>query len=231
MSNRAIETGRQHVIPSNLLLIVVEILIAILVWYSGDWFFSGSEETFGTLHSYIFIWTTVIIASTASLNSIFASLSAHDSLTVTRNSLELTRGAIRPFMTVIEYKEEPFKTDSGQILPAIWLTLTNSGGLPADNIYAAIKLVEVESGGNLNTLKEQDKPLGVLFPSQKYNVAQIINAEHVSLFNEGKTRIYIDIRYKVGENPFYTIQAYSIGSRIPNTERVLTVIPEEQSWK
>ena len=90
MSNRLIEWCRRHIIRTNLIVLGVEVIAACLIWFKF-----GGTQTFGPLNTYVIVCLSVVIASIAALNSMFASVTAHDSFTVTRQSLESTRESLR----------------------------------------------------------------------------------------------------------------------------------------
>jgi len=85
------------IIISNFAILLGVGGIACLIWFSGDWFFAGSRETFGPLNSYIFIWVSIAIAAIAALNAGTASI-------IASRSLRLTRATTRPFLNVADPK-------------------------------------------------------------------------------------------------------------------------------
>ncbi len=105
---------RRHVVISNLLCLFIESVLATLIWFSGEWFFGGSVETFGPLHSYGFIWLSIVIASIAALNSIFSTTISSDTH--------------RPFLS----KEGIVDVIPGTNSVTLRFTVTNTGSLPAD---------------------------------------------------------------------------------------------------
>lgn len=109
------------IISLTVIVVGAEVIIAILIWFSGDWFLGGSRQTFGPLHNYGFIWLSIVIASIAALNSWIMS---H----VASKSLELTRATQRPFLTYVV--DNLILDESGTA--SLKIIVSNKGNLPAE---------------------------------------------------------------------------------------------------
>ena len=126
---------RRHVIITNLLVWTLELCAAVLVWLFAD-----VSNAFPTAGTYIFFWLTLFAAFTAALNSVFASMSAHDSLTITNRGLELTRATQRPFLNSSEPTAifSQSGSDEGQ-LQYILFQIANTGVFPADGVTVVLR--------------------------------------------------------------------------------------------
>lgn len=130
---------RRHIILTNLIVLVCEVVLAVLIWFV----FNGSQA-FGSVNSYAFIWLSIVIASVAALSSMFGSVSEHDSLTVTTQSLErttealeLTRATTRPFLNVSTPKSIVAQS-------SMELVICNTGNIPADRVEILCTLCTME---------------------------------------------------------------------------------------
>jgi len=92
--------SKKNIILTNVIIFVFIVIVAVIIWLSGDWLYAGSRETFGPLNSYIFVWISILIASIAATNTVIASIMTRDSLRITEDSLELTRAIQRPFLNI-----------------------------------------------------------------------------------------------------------------------------------
>ncbi len=169
----------------NWLLIIVvvgEVILACLIWLSGDWFFGGSRQTFGPLNSYIFIWFSIVIATIAALNSVRAS-------DVASKSLELTRATQRPFLTLAKAEYNPHG-------PEVILYICNTGALPGDEVLVEIFFLQSISD-MLPITGSISYPLPSIFPNEEKILAAVSNPDMVSFINSGaEARIFVTIKYR-----------------------------------
>lgn len=224
---------RKHIIRTNILLIAVEVILASIIWFSGDWFFAGSEETFGTLHGYIFLWIALIIATIAALNSIFASVSAHDSFVTTTASLELTRVTTRPFLNVQLSLTKRMSLDR-----AIFTTeIENTGNLPADKVTVDCSWYIEESGNVKKCSLELEKPSqSTVFPADKAHCTYLVKGkENVDNLTHKGSRVKVTVNYqnKLTGQRQNTRRTFRIGFASAATSfdtAQAIVIPEEDYW-
>ncbi|MFC1926790.1 hypothetical protein ACFLWV_03470 [Chloroflexota bacterium] len=218
---------KNNIIFALLITLILEAVIAYLAWSLG-----GRRQTFGPLSSYGLICLSIAIASIAAITSVFSSIATRDSLAVTRKSLELTSGMIRPFVTVTVNEGTPGVNSSGVTVPAISFTITNTGNLPAEKTDMTIRLSEVTQGDSLTTLDTEIVNCGLIFPTQKISNTKLIQQSFVDAFNNCRIRIDIAIDYKANGRSFNTTEAIAVGERVRHMDRRLfTLITGEQSYR
>lgn len=180
---------RRHIIITNGVIIVLEIIIAALVWY-----FSGAKTAFQTTSNYTFLCASVVIASVAAVNSILASVIAHDSLKLTQDSLELTRATQRPFLTPTNLIITFAQTKSN--LKAI---VSNTGTLPAKNVSIDMTLHKIESADREIQVGNVRMVVSIAFPQTNHLLALTISDEvleqYRTLAREGKLRTRVTTTY------------------------------------
>lgn len=233
MSGKLIEWCKHNVIPTTLIVLGVEVIVACLIW-----FIFGGRQTFGPLNTYVIVCSSVVIASIAALNSMFASISARDSLVTTRQSLELTRKMIRPFLS------------SSDVIPVsrignnvtLTLKITNSGSLPSNDTHADIDFFdedeEVTEDNLSNKYHRPDRTYeySLVFPNNHYYEVYILDLQDkydVELWeniNKGKIKFRLRIIYTSFDNEHVTIQTEHIAKpEWVGKLQTLPVLP--QKWE
>ena len=191
---------RKHVGWANILAVVVVVVIATIMWFSGEWFFAGSEETFGTLHGYIFIWIPVIIATIAALNSIFASMSAHNSFIITEKSLELTRATQRPFLNVDQFGVNWSRNDGQPTsVKGFIFGLCNTGSFPADQVSVLMKVSKNNLDNQQHLFLDSEEIPTICFPSDEIHnrhFKKLDEKEKLEVVLKGELIVRIEIEYK-----------------------------------
>lgn len=233
MSNRLIEWCRHNVIPTTLVVLGVEVIVAWLIW-----FIFGDRQTFGPLNTYVIVCLSVVVASIAALNSMFASVSARDSLVATRESLELTTKMIRPFLSLSDVIPVSRKGNS----VTLTLKITNSGSLPSKDTHANIDFFdedeEVTEDNLSNKYHRLDRIDGhcLVFPDNYYYEVCILDLQDKNdlelweNINMGKIKFRLRIMYASFDNKYITIQTEYIAKQAWITQlRLLPVLP--QKWE
>ena len=180
---------RRHIILTNATIIMLEIIVATMVWYFG-----GAEKAFQTVSNYVFLCASVVIASVAAVNSILASVTAHDSLMLTRDSLELTRATQRPFLAMINTKIIFAQTKS-----RVEIIVTNTGSLPANAVSIEMTLLRIEDLDREIQLGSVLLNDSVEFPQTNHLVALTIPDAAFELYRTlaraGKLRTRLIMKY------------------------------------
>lgn len=206
-----------------IIVVVGEVILACLIWLSGDWFFGGSRQTFGPLNSYIFIWLSIVIATIAALNSMKAS-------DVASKSLELTRATQRPFLSITSIVHQPPKT--------VEIIFCNTGALPSDsNTFQAI-FSETKDFSEPNDLNKLSHPIihesPPIFPGEKQQWDIFLTQDRVEYVNSGnEVYLKIDIKY------IYNKKEEGITSRVshlPKSDKErgrvpFSILSEGSYWK
>lgn len=206
-----------------IIIVVGEVILAYLIWLSGDWFFGGSRQTFGPLNSYIFIWLSIVIASIAALSSVRASEMAS-------KSLELTRATTRPFMT---YSKFGITFPSDLAILHIWIC--NTGVHPADNVSVDIALFTIASkDGKEQPLTSPFRTSALFFPKQELIFSfGVEDPKHVDLIKAEKTlvRISIDYQYTLTGTKHQTVQAFKLlKGKSGITSFALQLVSDKSYW-
>ena len=217
---------RNHIIWTNVILITTEVALASIIWFSGAWFFAGSRETFGPLNSYIFIWLSIIIATMAVINSTFATTLANETQ--------------RPWLYIIGGKVTAYERNNRYtVLPFI---LSNSGSLPATNVYCNIdffaneeKITEDNKSRVFEVaVKGEETPM--LLPNGTYTEEYVLDIQNpndrqlLDCIKQGKTKVRFCISYESLSRKHLTIQTYELFQR--KWEENLAFIPiAPQKWK
>jgi len=233
MSNRLIEWCRHNVIPTTLILLVIEVIVACLIW-----FIFGGRPTFGPLNTYVIVCVSVVIASIAALNSMFASINARDSLTATRKSLELTRKMIRPFLSLSDVI--PVSRIGNNV--TLTLKITNSGSLPSNDTHSDIDFFDEDEEVTEDNLSnkyhcpDRTGKYSLVFPNNHYYELCILNLQDkndVELWeniNKGKIKFRLRIMYASFDTEYITIQTEHIAKPEGVTQlQLLPVLP--QKWE
>lgn len=213
MGRRLIRWCRRHIIRTNLIILGVEVIAACLIWF----IWSGTQD-FPTLTSYVIICFSVVIASIAALNSMFASVAAHDSFITTSESLELTRKMIRPFLYTagsIDVKRV------GNHITLVF-AIQNSGSLPANDVKTDIQFFDKDEEITEENLSSKYAPLPeesispILFPNSTIYRNYVLNlkeANDLELFTalkEGKTECRVQTKYASLGIRYLTIQTIKL---------------------
>jgi len=181
----------------NIIVVVGEISLACLIWFSGEWFLAGSRETFGPLNSYIFIWLSIVIATIAALNTVMASL-------IASKSLELSRATTRPSLTLQE---------ADIIAPEtlVRLVVKNTGTLPAENGKFKVNIIPIQEPDRPEIILEGEIPLlfpndemGLFLPTDKEIIqVPMTTSDFASLVNSG-TEIHfrLEMKYRSFEKEY-----------------------------
>ena len=234
MSNRLIEWCKHNVIRTNLILLVGEVIFASLIWL-----IFGGRQTFGPLNTYVIVCVSVVIASIAALNSIFASINARDSLTATRKSLELTRKMIRPFLSMSDVMIPVSRIGDNVTLT---FKIENSGSLPSNDAHADIDFFdedeEVTEDNLSNKYRRPDRTgdHSLVFPNNHYYELFILNLQDkddVELWRnitKGKAKFRLRIMYTTFDNEYITIQTEHIAKpELVEKLQLLPILP--QRWE
>ena len=222
---------RRHVIITNLLVWTLELCAAVLVWLFVD-----VSDAFPTTGTYIFFWLTLFAAFTAALNSVFASMSAHDSLTITNRGLELTRATQRPFLNSSEPTAifSQSGSDEGQ-LQYILFQIANTGVFPADG-------VTVQASISYDGISNKEKalqlttgaPPSICFPNEDYPNIKFEDPDPerpvVKPNSTARVRLLIDYNSKITGEKYITRRAYRICNTSLAEDRTAPIPEEEDYW-
>jgi hypothetical protein len=217
---------RNHIIRTNIILITVEVILASLIWFSGAWFFAGSRETFGPLNSYIFIWLSIIIASMAVINSIFATTLANETQ--------------RPWIYMIGGKITSYERNNRYtVLPFI---LRNSGSLPATNVccnidfFANEEKITEDNNSHIFEVAITREETPMLLPNDTYTEQYVLDIQNTNdrqlldCIKQGKAKVRFRISYESFSRKHLIIQTYELSQ--PKWEESTTFIPiPPQKWK
>ena len=217
---------RNHIICTNIILITVEVIVASIIWFSGDWFFAGSRETFGPLNSYIFILLSIIIATIAAINSIFATTLANETQ---RPWLYPLGGEVAPYESHNRYTVLPF-------------TISNSGSLPATNIYCNIdffaneeKITE-DNKSHVFEVAIKREETHMLPPNGTFTEQYILDIQNpndrqlLDCIKQGKTKVRFRISYESLSRKHLTIQTSELSQSKWDENLQFRPIPP-QKWK
>lgn len=205
---------------ANLAVVVSFGVLAYLIWIFG-----GGRVTFGPLNSYFFIWLSIIIAITAALNTIIASIIARNSLRVTQRSLELTRATTRPFFTLTKAEYNPHG-------PEVVLYICNTGALPGNKVLVEIFFLR-QIGDKLPITGAIEYPLPSIFPNEEKILAAVSNPGMVNYINSGaEARIFVTIKYRSIEKECNTRRMFRwpTGREARQHHLRLEVLEENNYW-
>lgn len=217
---------RNHIPWTNVILVTVEVALASLIWFSGAWFFAGSRETFGPLNSYIFIWLSIIIATVAVINSVFATTLANETQ--------------RPWLYMIGGKITA--TEKGNKYTVLPFILRNSGSLPATNIdshidfFANEEELTEDNASRVFEVPTRGEETPMLLPNDTYTdefVLDIQNPNDAQLLDcikQGKTKVRFRISYESLSRKHLTIQTDRLSKLEWQEDLALIPIPP-QKWK
>ncbi|MBA7696497.1 hypothetical protein ES703_105146 [subsurface metagenome] len=224
---------RRHIIRTNLALIGIEIAVACLVWFIFD-----GRQTFGPLNTYAIVCLSVVVASIAALNSMFASVSAHDSLVTTQESLELTRNSIRPFL----YAFGPIDPKTSKSHVKFTFTIHNSGSLPANDVKTDIQFFDkdeevTEGNSSSKYAKPTADPVSpILFPNDdiylkySFDLKDANDAKLWKNMQNGKIKYRARITYTSLGRKHETIQTVELLKQAGEKGLARHPIPP-QKWK
>ncbi len=224
---------RRHIIRTNLALIGIEIVVACLVWFIFD-----GRQTFGPLNTYIIVCLSVVVASIAALNSMFASVSAHDSLVTTQESLELTRNSIRPFL----YMDGSIGLKQVGQYMTLEFNIKNSGSLPGEGVNTDIAFFGKDEEVTEENLSSKYVPAtveatsSILFPNsvlyQNY-ILDLNQADDLKIWKDilqGRTKCRARITYTSLGRKHVTIQTEEL-TKPEWSEKIVTTPILPQKWK
>jgi len=214
---------RRHVGRTIVVVVGVELALAVLIWYFG-----GGKATFQTLSNYAFLCASVVIASVAAIGSTFASMSAHDSLTLTQDSLELTRASQRPFLTATNTGVR-LERDRGEV----WLIVTNTGSLPADKVSVDMALWTLESkDSSEHILGRTGKDDTILFPRTNNKFGLKVTEKTLELVRGEKTGVRLTMKYqhKLERKRCETILVWDIFKEPEADKYYFRLDPTKSSW-
>ncbi|MBC8477720.1 MAG: hypothetical protein H8D49_05180 [Dehalococcoidia bacterium] len=179
---------RRHAFWTNVMVILLEILAFFLVWE-----FLCPADAFPNVQNYLFFCITLLMASVAALNSILASMSAHDSLDATTEGLKLTRASIRPFLNVMLTLARDFNRDRAYL----YAEIENTGDLPADGTAVKCEWY-IQGNGIIETqqLREEKEFPSVIFPSVKTGPTFFVEEAQVDRIGAPDSRVRISASYK-----------------------------------
>lgn len=217
---------RNHIIWTNVILVIVEVALASIIWFSGAWFFAGSRETFGPLNSYIFIWLSIIIATMAVINSVFATTLANETQ--------------RPWLYMIGGEVTAYERNNRYtVLPFI---ICNSGSLPATNIDCNIdffaneeKITEDNESRVFKVATKGEETL-MLLPDGTHTEEYVLDIQNpndrqlLDCIKQGKAKVRLRISYESFSRKHLIIQTYELSKREWEESPAFIPIPP-QKWK
>lgn len=205
---------RSHPARITIIVVTVEIIIAFIFWIVGD-----LSEDYTNISSYILFWVIVLFASIAAVSSILASMSAQE-------SLQLTRASQRPFLNVMLTLARDFNRDRAYL----YAEIENTGDFPADG--AAVKCEwYIQSNGINETqqLREEKEVPSTIFPGVKTGPTFLVEEAQVDKIGAPDSRVRVSVSYSnklthglhetrrtfrfvyaVGHTTFHQIQAVPI---------------------
>jgi hypothetical protein len=217
---------RRHIFITNLLAWAIEMCAALLVWIFVD-----VSDAFPTVGTYILFWLTLFFASTAAINSVFAAMSAHDSLYVANEGLELTRGTQRPFLNVTVELPFSMNVDRAIVQPEV----QNTGNLPADSVLITCNwhIQDSDTRKEQQLRKEKDNPT-IIFPGEKIVLPYTIEGqEAVAKRTHSGSRVEVIIEYenRLTSQKCHTKRTFKLAfiQGATNTAQAIPV-PEEDYW-
>ncbi len=249
ISFRVMKWCKNNILTTLIIVVLVLNVVAILFWFSGDWFFAGSVETFGPLSSYILIWLSIVVASIAACGTTLAFSTSYDSfnitkesLDVTKKALELTRAMTRPFLSYQTGDALMIKTDNEIIAK---YSITNSGSLPASEVDYDITFFDIDEN-----ITEDNQSIKYPIPNECYQVsgqyscttifpncsthltAQLDLKDKVYMglnpnIDNGKVKLRLRIFYKFESNNYKTIHTEYIHKVDADGKRERTSIPPQ----
>jgi len=189
---------------------------SIIIWKSGEWFFGGSRESFGPLHSYVFICLSIAIASLAALNSIYVS--------------SITSDTQRPFLVINNITTLLSRQHDNITFKRSSIYIENKGPLPADKISILVKITE-EYGNKVYYVLSPDKIIPVCFPNECIeDIIFRLKDNNISVPRECdlmlKTKIEITYENRLTNKRYRTIMSY----HVQNEGGKMIPIPEESYW-
>jgi hypothetical protein len=222
MLTKLLSACRRHIGRTVVVVVLVELALAAAIWYWG-----GGKEAFQTLSNYAFLCASVVIASIAAITSTFASMSAHDSLTLTQKSLDLSRSTQRPFLTA-RTSSVRLNDDYGEV----FLVVTNTGSLPADKVSVEMTLWTLDSKAKeriLGTIKQDN---AIYFPQANHKLLITATKQSLKLIREEKTGVQLTIKYqhKLGGENFETITTWNISKEAGSNNYSFKLDPQKSHW-
>jgi len=159
-----------------------------------------------------------IALSFAFLSIAFATFFASRSLRLTRDSLELTRNAVRPFLSM----SEDIAVEMGKGTVALRFTIRNSGSLPARGVHTNIDFFGLDEQVEEDNVSDIYPPpcreaQGILvFPNNHYSEVfnlDLNNEDDMQLWNDiqnGKVKCRVRTIYSSLDKEHVTIQTEQI---------------------
>lgn len=213
---------RKHIIWTNIIFISAEMILASLAWFSGEWFFAGSVQTFGSLHSYSFIWLAIIIATIAALNSIFTTTIASETQ--------------RPLLARSGKHILAVKQGDYVIIPFV---IENFGTIPARAVE-----VDIDFFGEGEEIKEDNKSnrwqpsnklshQSMVFPHNSFTEQYILDlrngndSELSKQIEAGKGAVRVRIQYTGLDKRHITIQTERTSKREWEEKVLFEAIPPQ----
>ena len=226
---RIIECFRRNWLITNIIIVLGEIIIACLIWLSGDWFLAGSRETFGPLNSYIFIWLSIVIATVAAFNTVRASL-------IASKSLELSRATTRPFLNVVGGISVIWSRNDGSPTPVNYFVIHvgNTGIFPADHVSVVLNVSKTNSDNQKHLFVVEGEIPSICFPGEGINnliFRETKEKEQLTLANQDKLKVIIEISYqnKLTHQFHKTIRSY-LAQYVPTAQRAPTPLRRDDFW-
>jgi len=222
MHNRLMARFRRHIIQTNLIVLGAEGILACLLWFSGEWFFSGSKETFGPLNNYVFIWLSILVATIAALNAVLASTIASDSQ--------------RPFVNVNRIHVNWSRNDSSPIAVENFLIgINNAGVFPADQVSIFFNVCGSDGDKEKQHLfKMHEENAAIYFPNEDMPNLMFVEADtkdKLTVQSGGKLQVKIIISYenKLTQKTHKTVRNY-LAEYNPEAQQCPIPITEEDYW-
>lgn len=199
------------------ILIILGILVSILYLF---W----TSLVYG--RDFAFSQAPFVVAVVVGLVAIF-------SLKLTRDSLELTRATIRPFVNVLG--NVSIHTYSKSIGDTIQVrSVINSGVFPADEIRCSCRVLLDTHRDGMQFSADEALP-SVLFPNQTLDIKFKRNAKDTAelCIDKGGTilvEISITYRNKLTNDELLTFRQYKMDFEGRDSDNDLTLVPRGDKW-
>ena len=148
---------RKHTALFHIFLFITTCIVASVAWFSGDWLFAGSVETWGPLHTFALICLSIFIAIVAAFNAINATAVASDTQ--------------RPFLNVSDCSIFGWqKTDGKQPTSAnaIQIYIQNTGVFPSNDVVVTLATMKVDNTHQKYSYTLKKGNASILFPGDDH---------------------------------------------------------------
>ncbi len=214
--------SHKQILIINATVVGVVVAIAVIIWFCA-----GERTTFGPLNQYGFLWFSILIASIAAINAILA-------LTVTRQSLELTRETQRPFLDVSGCTPIwSHNTGNQTTVNYFVVQISNTGVFPADNVSVLFNISDINDSNKKHLLALRKDIPSICFPNDGISnliFEELAEGNKLTIQEGGKIKAQIEIRYenKLMHRSHKTIRSY-LAQDISSENRIIP-LPEGDYW-